>query len=87
MVRDNKMQQHSQFDSEYTRLIESTKQRLDSSCWKGYTKKGTKTIKKNGKKKRVNNCVKTEETFTPCDHCEQRSKCEAAGKCLLSMES
>lgn len=73
---------NSKFDTEYIRLIESTKQRLDSSCWKGYTKKGTKTIKKDGKKTRVNNCVKTEETFTPCDHCEQRSKCEAAGKCL-----
>ena len=52
---------NSQFDDQYTRLMESTKQRLDSSCWDGYTKKGTKTIKKDGKKKRVNNCVKTEE--------------------------
>ena len=27
-------------------------------CWDGYVAKGKKTIKKNGKKKKVNNCVK-----------------------------
>jgi len=32
----------------------ATKQRLDSSCWKGYKKSGTKV--KSGT--RVNNCVK-----------------------------
>jgi hypothetical protein len=31
----------------------------------------------------VNNCVKIkEDQFTPCAHCEQRTKCEAAGECL-----
>lgn len=76
---------NNKFIHQYTRLLEATKQRIDDKCWKGYTKKGTKTIKKNGNKTRVNNCVKNEETFTPCDHCKQRSKCEAAGKCLLNV--
>ena len=48
----------SQFDS----LYEATKQRLDSKCWKGFRKDGTKTIKKDGKKTRVNNCVKVNES-------------------------
>ena len=65
--------------SNFDKLYEKTKQRLDDKCWKGYRKQGTKkkgdTI--------VNNCVKIkEEKFKPCDHCKQRSKCEAAGKCL-----
>jgi len=30
----------------------------EMKCWSGYKKDGYKTIKKNGKKKRVNNCVK-----------------------------
>jgi hypothetical protein len=37
-------------------IIESTKQRLDPSCWKGYKKQGTKM--KGGV--RVNNCVPNE---------------------------
>ena len=44
--------------SEFDKLFEKTTQRLDASCWDGFRKQGTKTIKKNGKKKRVNNCVK-----------------------------
>ena len=33
-------------------------QLTEMKCWKGYKAQGKKTIKKNGKKKKVNNCVK-----------------------------
>ena len=84
MTHGNDMQQHSQFDSEYIRLMESTKQRLDSSCWKGYTKKGTKTIKKDGKKTRVNNCVKTEaaKCTGPTKKASSTSKGKKYMKCV-----
>lgn len=39
-------------------IIEKEKRRIDSSCWKGYRKQGTKL--KNGV--RVNNCVKIKKT-------------------------
>ena len=43
--------------SNFDKLYEKTKQRLDDKCWKGYRKQGTKkkgdTI--------VNNCVKIKE--------------------------
>lgn len=56
------------FSQLYYELLEKTTQRLDSKCWKGYTKKGTKTIKKNGKKTRVNNCVKVNESYDEDDN-------------------
>ena len=31
---------------------------LEMKCWGDYTKRGSKWIKKNGKRKKVNNCVK-----------------------------
>ncbi len=75
---------NSQFDDQYIRLMESTKQRLDSSCWDGYTKKGTKTIKKDGKKKRVNNCVKTEaaKCTGPTKKASSTSKGKKYMKCV-----
>lgn len=45
----------NKFDTVYNDLISEIK------CWKGYTAEGKKTIKKNGKKKRVNNCVKVKK--------------------------
>ena len=36
---------NSQFDDQYIRLMESTKQRLDSSCWDGYTNEAYLTEK------------------------------------------
>ena len=56
------------FNELYYQLVEKTTQRLDSKCWKGYTKKGTKTIKKDGKKKRVNNCVKVDEIIDEAEY-------------------
>ena len=37
---------------------EIVQEKKSLSCWKGYEAKGKKWIKKNGKRKKVNNCVK-----------------------------
>jgi hypothetical protein len=37
---------------------EVVEEKKSLSCWKGYEAKGKKWIKKNGKRKKVNNCVK-----------------------------
>ena len=62
------------------------KQYHEQKCWDGYKpdpNKKTKYSPSKGKTKRVNNCVKIkEDKYTPCDHCNQPAKCEAAGKCL-----
>ena len=47
---DNNVLKESKFD----KVFNEAKQRLDSKCWKGYRKAGTK-LKGNT---RVNNCVK-----------------------------
>jgi hypothetical protein len=47
---NNTVLQESKFD----KVFNEAKQRLDSKCWKGYRKAGTK-LKGNT---RVNNCVK-----------------------------
>lgn len=66
----------SQFDS----LYEATKQRLDSKCWKGFRKDGTKTIKKDGKKTRVNNCVKVSEKNAKCTGPTKKASSTSKGK-------
>jgi hypothetical protein len=75
------------FNELYYQLVEKTTQRLDSKCWKGYTKKGTKTIKKDGKKKRVNNCVKVDEAAKctgPTKKASSTSKGKKWMKCVKS---
>jgi len=75
------------FNELYYQLVEKTTQRLDSKCWKGYTKKGTKTIKKDGKKKRVNNCVKVDEAAKctgPTKKASSTSKGKKYMKCVKS---
>jgi len=67
------------FNELYYQLVEKTTQRLDSKCWKGYTKKGTKTIKKDGKKKRVNNCVKVDEA-AKCTGTTKKASSTSKGK-------
>lgn len=75
----------SKFDEMCNKILsekKAKKTRIDKKCWKG--KKIGKPATKVKDGVRVNNCVKeaSDEEFVPCDHCEQRSKCTAAGKCL-----
>lgn len=65
-------------ESEFDKLFEKTTQRLDASCWDGFRKQGTKTIKKNGKKKRVNNCVKENSSGEPVN--EKNATCTGPTK-------
>ena len=69
------------FNQLYYQLVEKTTQRLDASCWDGYKKQGTKTIKKNGKKKRVNNCVKKKvEEAAKCTGPTKKASSTSKGK-------
>ena len=61
--------------SNFDKLYEKTKQRLDDKCWKGYRKQGTKkkgdTI--------VNNCVKIKEA-AKCTKATKKASSTAKGK-------
>ena len=61
--------------SNFDKLYEKTKQRLDDKCWKGYRKQGTKkkgdTI--------VNNCVKIKEA-AKCTKATKKASSTSKGK-------
>ena len=51
---NNVLKEQAAKESKFDKVFNEAKQRLDSKCWKGYRKAGTK-LKGNT---RVNNCVK-----------------------------
>jgi len=68
-------------------LSEADKQRLDPACWDGYKigNPKTKTVKRNGKTTRVNNCVK-EETLEGDEFFETYGWVEYNPETLLEAE-